>query len=96
MTYEDILINTKQIINNYLEREKIEESNYLERDLNIDSISFIGIIADIEEKFGQIIDIEDLLKNGDITVSEFINYIAKKIVLSSEFFYHISAKRNNE
>ena len=35
MTYEDILINTKQIINNYLEREKIEESNYLERDLNI-------------------------------------------------------------
>ncbi len=78
MTYEDILINTKQIINNYLEREKIEESNYLERDLNIDSISFIGIIADIEEKFGQIIDIEDLLKNGDITVSEFINYIAKK------------------
>ena len=70
---ENVVLNT---INDYMGISCSNKNLRFERDLNIDSINFIAIITELENKLQVSIDIGKLLDVTDIKVIDLIDYIA--------------------
>lgn len=79
MTREEIIttINTILVDDIEIDQEKINDNALLKKDLGIESLDFIDIVALIESNFGFKIKPEEM-KNIQ-TLSQFYDYVESKI-----------------